>query len=195
MTAADVPSADLGWSDKARRHSRGIRDDAYVSKGAPASCAGVKGVPDVRRKTFAEADCPVARSLDQVGDWWSLLIVRDALDGVRRFGEFHRSLGLAKNVLATRLNTLVDHGILQTQPASDGSSYQEYVLTEKGESLRLVLAALRQWGQDHLFTADEHPPPLVDRTTGEPIARLKLTNQDGQELHPRQVGVSWTDRS
>ncbi|MGW7648989.1 winged helix-turn-helix transcriptional regulator [Streptomyces bobili] len=148
----------------------------------------------MRRKTFENADCPVARSLDQVGDWWSLLIVRDALDGVRRFGEFHRSLGLAKNVLAARLTTLVDHGILRTQAASDGTSYQEYVLTEKGESLRLVLAALRQWGQDHLFAPDEHPPPLVDRTTGEPIARLMLTSQDGQELHPRQVGVARTGR-
>ncbi|MEV5492593.1 helix-turn-helix domain-containing protein [Streptomyces bobili] len=148
----------------------------------------------MRRKTFSDANCPVARSLDQVGDWWSLLIVRDALDGVRRFSDFHRSLGLAKNILTTRLNTLVEHGILCTQPASDGSSYQEYVLTEKGESLRLVLAALRQWGQDHLFEADEHPPPLVDRATGEPIARLKLTTQDGQELQPRQVGVSQEGR-
>ena len=148
----------------------------------------------MRRKTFSDANCPVARSLDQVGDWWSLLIVRDALDGVRRFSDFHRSLGLAKNILTTRLNALVEHDILRTQPASDGSPYQEYVLTEKGESLRLVLAALRQWGQDHLFEADEHPPPLVDRATGEPIARLKLTTQDGQELHPRQVGVSQEGR-
>lgn len=89
----------------------------------------------------------------------------------------------------------MDHGILRTQAASDGTSYQEYVLTEKGESLRLVLAALRQRGQDHLFAPDEHPPPLVDRTTGEPIARLKLTGgQDGRELHPRQVGVARTGR-
>lgn len=148
----------------------------------------------MRRKTFTEADCPVARSLDQVGDWWSLLIIRDALDGARRFGEFHRSLGLAKNVLAARLSTLVAHGILRTQPASDGSAYQEYVLTEKGESLRLMLAALRQWGQDYLFAPDENPPPLVDRTTGEPIARLRLTSQDGRELHPSQVGLPRTER-
>jgi DNA-binding HxlR family transcriptional regulator len=141
----------------------------------------------VRRKTFADAACPVARSLDQVGDWWSLLIVRDALDGVRRFTDFQKSLGLAKNILAMRLSALVSHGILRMQPASDGSAYQEYVLTEKGESLRLVLAALHQWGEDYLFAPGEHPPALVDKASGEPVARLRLSTQDGHELRPSGV--------
>ncbi|WP_053756231.1 winged helix-turn-helix transcriptional regulator [Streptomyces sp. AS58] len=143
----------------------------------------------MRRTTFAEAPCPVARSLDQIGDWWSLLIIRDALDGVRRFSEFQKSLGLARNILSTRLAKLVSHGILRSQPASDGSAYQEYVLTEKGESLRLVIQALHQWGGDFLFTEDEQPPPLVEKVTGERVARLELTRSDGRVLHPGEVTV------
>ncbi len=76
-------------------------------------------------------ECPIARSLDEIGDWWSLLIIRDAFLGKRRFGEFQKSLGAAKNILTTRLRVLVDDGILTTVPASDGSAYQEYVLTRK----------------------------------------------------------------
>ena len=89
----------------------------------------------VQRTRLQDAECPVARSLDAIGDWWSLLIVRDAFDGLTRFGEFQRNLGMAKNILAARLRTLVAHGIFQVVPASDGSAYQEYVLTEKGQGL------------------------------------------------------------
>ncbi len=86
----------------------------------------------VKRTSLEGAECPIARSLDAIGDWWSLLIIRDALLGRRRFGEFQKSLGLAKNILTVRLRTLVDKGILKTAPASDGSAYQEYVPTPKG---------------------------------------------------------------
>ena len=74
----------------------------------------------------------MARALDAIGDWWSLLIIRDAFQGVRRFGEFERNLGVAKNILTARLRKLVAVGILEVAPASDGSKYQEYVLTKKG---------------------------------------------------------------
>src|SRR5271154_4427394 len=90
---------------------------------------------DMRRKNLDGAICPIARTLDVIGDWWSLLIVRDAFLGKRRFGEFQTSLGLAKNILSTRLRKLVSHGILEARPASDDSAYQEYALTEKGRSL------------------------------------------------------------
>ena len=84
----------------------------------------------VKRTSLEGADCPIARSLDAIGDWWSLLIIRDALLGRRRFGEFQKGLGLAKNILAARLRTLVDRGILETAPASDGSVYQEACLSD-----------------------------------------------------------------
>ncbi|AVH54758.1 transcriptional regulator [Streptomyces dengpaensis] len=143
----------------------------------------------MRRTALGAAPCPVARSLDQIGDRWSLLIIRDALDGVRRFNEFQKHLGLARNILSSRLAKLVSHGILRLQPASDGSAYQEYVLTEKGESLRLVLNALHQWGGDFLFTLDEEPPPLVKKSTGERVARLEMTLPSGRVLHPSEVTV------
>src|SRR5215813_12549754 len=76
----------------------------------------------VKRTSHKRASCPVARPLDAIGDWWSLLIIRDAFDGLRRFGEFRESLGVAKNILATRLRNLVAHGILEMVPASDGSA-------------------------------------------------------------------------
>ncbi|MFJ3307344.1 winged helix-turn-helix transcriptional regulator [Streptomyces sp. NPDC086549] len=143
----------------------------------------------VRRTAFTDAPCPVARSLDQIGDWWSLLIIRDALEGVRRFSEFQKHLGLARNILSARLAKLVSHGILRLQPASDGSAYQEYALTEKGESLRLVMYALHQWGGDFLFPQDEEPPPLVEKNTGERVARLEMTLADGRVLRPSEVTV------
>jgi DNA-binding HxlR family transcriptional regulator len=88
------------------------------------------------------------RCVDLIGDRWSLLIVRDAFDGMRRFGDFQRSLGVARNILSDRLKKLVDAGILAMQGASDGTAYQEYVLTTKGESLFPIVVALRQWGSN-----------------------------------------------
>ncbi|MFE0515243.1 winged helix-turn-helix transcriptional regulator [Streptomyces sp. NPDC058964] len=143
----------------------------------------------MRRTRFDDAACPIARSLDQIGDWWSLLIVRDALDGARRFTEFQKRLGLAKNILSARLSKLVAHGILRLEPASDGSAYQEYVLTEKGESLRLVLMALRQWGEDFLFAPDDRPLPHVVKASGKPLGPLEITHPKPRKLGPRDVEV------
>ena len=83
-------------------------------------------------KLLKDEPCPVARCVNLIGDRWSLLIVRDAFDGMRRFGDFQRSLGVARNILSDRLKKLVDAGVLELQDASDGTAYQEYVLTNKG---------------------------------------------------------------
>jgi DNA-binding HxlR family transcriptional regulator len=84
------------------------------------------------------SECPVARTLEAIGDRWSLMIIRDAFDDIRRFSEFQKSLGVAKNILASRLKTLVEVGVFDVRPASDGSAYKEYVLTDKGRrSFRL----------------------------------------------------------
>lgn len=112
----------------------------------------------MRHKCMKTADCPVARTLDLVGEWWTLLILRDALMGLRRFSEFQQSLGMAKNILSARLRKLVENGILEVQPASDGSAYHEYVVTEKGRSLGGVVQALREWGETHL-SGHESPRP------------------------------------
>lgn len=150
------------------------------------------GEPDkmVKRTSHKNASCPVARPLDAIGDWWSLLIVRDAFDGLRRFGEFQKSLGLAKNILSARLKNLVEHDILETVPASDGSAYQEYVLTRKGRGLFLLLVALRQWGEDFFFQPAEHHVALVDRATSQPVRKLELRAQDGRLLKPEDTIVT-----
>jgi DNA-binding HxlR family transcriptional regulator len=136
----------------------------------------------VKRTSLEKAECPVARSLDAIGDWWSLLIIRDALLGIRRFSEFQKNIGLAKNILAVRLRTLVDRGILKTAPASDGSSYQEYVLTPKGRGVFPVLVALRQWSEEFCGERDGFPTLLVDRTKGRPVRKLELRSADGRLL-------------
>src|SRR3954451_18290079 len=124
------------------------------------------------KRTSLEGDgCPIARSLDAIGDWWSLLIIRDALLGARRFGEFQKSLGLAKNILTVRLRALVERGILKTAPASDGSAYQEYVLTPKGRGVFPVLVALRQWSEEFSFASGECSTWLADRGTGRPVRK------------------------
>jgi DNA-binding HxlR family transcriptional regulator len=136
----------------------------------------------VRRTSFERADCPVARSMDAIGDPWSMLIIRDAMLGLRRFSEFQKNLGLAKNILTVRLRALVANGILKTEPASDGSAYQEYVLTPKGRGVFPVLVALRQWSEDFAFAPDELSNILVDRKSGRRVQKLELRSEDGRLL-------------
>jgi DNA-binding HxlR family transcriptional regulator len=136
----------------------------------------------VKRTSFEEADCPVARSLDMVGDWWSLLIVRDAFDGVRRFSDFQKGLGVSKGILAVRLRELVARGVLEMTPASDGTAYQDYMLTEKGRDLFPVIVALRQWGEHHCFLPGERHSMLVENETGKPVGRLELRSRRGRPL-------------
>lgn len=141
------------------------------------------------RNLPADEPCPVARSVDLVGDRWSMLIVRDAFDGICRFGDFQRSLGVARNILSDRLRKLVDAGILENQAASDGSVYQEYVLTAKGESLFPVVVALRQWGERHLFAKGEAHSQLVDKRSGRALARMAPQAGDGRVLRGADTEV------
>ncbi|GAA3118515.1 DNA-binding HxlR family transcriptional regulator [Kribbella aluminosa] len=133
----------------------------------------------VKRTRFDGESCPVARSVDAVGDWWSLLIVQDAFDGSRRFGDFQRSLGVAKNILSARLRALVDSGILEQVPAG---ARHEYVLTPKGEALFPVVVALRQWGEAFAFDANEPHSQLLDRRDRQPLRPLEVHAADGRLL-------------
>lgn len=103
-------------------------------------------------------ECPVARTLEAIGDRWSLMIIRDAFDDIRRFSEFQKSLGVAKNILAARLKTLVEVGVFDVRPASDGSAYKEYVLTEKGREIFPVVVSMRQWGE-RFCSSPKRPVP------------------------------------
>jgi DNA-binding HxlR family transcriptional regulator len=137
----------------------------------------------VKRRSLKGDYCPSARSLDVIGDWWSLLIVRDAFDGLARFGEFQKSLGIAKNILSERLRTLTARGILKTVPAADGGAHQEYHLTEMGRGLFPVMVSLRQWGEQYLFEPGEKHSRLVERDTGKAV-RLEIRTEDGRPIGP-----------
>ena len=104
--------------------------------------------PVMRHTSLAGMPCPVARSLDVIGEWWTLLIVRDAFLGARRFEDFKAPTGIADNILASRLKRLVDEGVLERRRYQERPERYEYLLTEKGKGLLPVLAALRKWGQD-----------------------------------------------
>jgi DNA-binding HxlR family transcriptional regulator len=141
----------------------------------------------MRRTSLKTANCPVARSLDVIGDWWSLLIIRDAFRGLRRFSQFQKSLGLARNILAARLRSLVADGIMELVPGANGSAYRDYVLTQKGRDLLPVLVALRQWGIKCFPDGAPWGTELVERGTGLPIRTLELRADDGRSLPPEAV--------
>ncbi|MBR0829592.1 helix-turn-helix transcriptional regulator [Bradyrhizobium manausense] len=138
----------------------------------------------VKRTSFEGDSCPIARALEAIGDWWSILIIREALFGKRRFGEFQTRLGMAKNILTVRLRALADHGILRIAPASDGSAYQEYVLTPKGRGVFPILVALRQWSEEFDDQPEEIATILVDREKGRPVRKLEMRAEDGRLLSP-----------
>jgi len=142
-----------------------------------------------KRNDLGHEPCPVARSIAVVGDRWSLLIVRDAFDGVRRFSDFQRSLGVARNILAERLRRLVEAGILETRPGINGGAHQEYVLTAQGQSLFPVVVALRQWGERHLFEQGEPHSQLVEKSTGRPLHFMAPQAADGRTVSPDDTEV------
>ncbi|MBV8481036.1 MAG: helix-turn-helix transcriptional regulator [Actinobacteria bacterium] len=129
-------------------------------------------------------DCSVARTLELVGERWTLLIIRDAFLGRRRFEEFQESLGIARNVLTDRLGKLVDHGIFERVRYQERPERYEYRLTEKGYDLRLALGALMQWGDEHLSPT---PPRKLRRTSDATPVRVAFVGVDGEPVAPRDV--------
>lgn len=119
----------------------------------------------MKRKPFGEMQCPIARSLERVGEWWSILILRDALNGLKRFDEFQRSLDIAPNMLTRRLRALVDAGLLERRLYQERPARHEYVLTNCGRDFRPVVIALLAWGNRH-FAPEGRAVSLVDRETG-----------------------------
>ena len=148
----------------------------------------------VKRVTQEDSLCGIARPMDAIGDGWSLLIVRDAFDGLRRFGEFQKSLCWSKNILAARLRHFGAHGVGGALPAPPSSPYQEYLLTEKGRGLFPVLVALRQWGESFFFARGEPHVRQVDRLTGRRLQRMVPLAQDGRALRPEDVEVRMPGR-
>lgn len=136
----------------------------------------------MQRKSFGNMQCPIARSLERVGEWWSILILRDAFYGLTRFDEFQKSLDIAPNMLTRRLNALVEEGLLERHLYCEKPPRYEYRLTQRGRDFRPVLLALLAWGNQHFApegasvvlldasTGKKADPVLVDATTGKKIS-------------------------
>ena len=135
----------------------------------------------MQRKTLNHAECPVARSLERVGEWWNILIMRDALHGLKRFDEFSRSLEIAPNMLTRRLNGLVDAGLLERQPYSQRPLRHEYVPTAKGEDFRVVLMAFVEWGNRH-YAPEGESVQIVERDSGRPLQLMMADIADGRPV-------------
>ena len=136
----------------------------------------------MQRKNIGVMECPVAKSLERVGEWWSILILRDAFYGLTKFDEFQKSLGIAPNMLSRRLNALVTEGLLDKVMYSEHPPRFEYHLTEIGLDFKPVLLTLLEWGNKHFVnegksvilkntkTGKEAVPVLVDSVTGQIIS-------------------------
>ena len=134
------------------------------------------------RKRFREANCSVAQSLDRVGDWWTMLIIRDAFNGTTCFSDFQSSLGVAKNILSQRLAALVKDGIFERIASKPGVERYEYHLTDKGRDLMPLLVALQQWGDKWVFGPNNEPIVVMDSAQRQPIAPLEVRAADGRVL-------------
>ena len=145
----------------------------------------------MQHKSFGDMQCPIARSLQRVGEWWSMLILRDASLGLTRFDQFQKSLGIAPNMLTRRLNSLVEAGLLERRRYSEHPPRHEYVLTEAGRDFRPVLWSFVAWGNKHFATEGpsviivdaktgaEADPVLVDRNTGRTLLPPEFRSAPG----------------
>jgi DNA-binding HxlR family transcriptional regulator len=140
----------------------------------------------MERKSFSDMACSVAQCLEVVGEWWSMLIVRDAFLGVTRFDDFQRRLGISRNILQQRLTHLVDNDVLARVPYSERPLRHEYRLTDKGRDLWPVLTAMRQWG-DAYSAPEGAPVELVHKACGEKATALLVCDHCGEQLDARSV--------
>jgi DNA-binding HxlR family transcriptional regulator len=141
----------------------------------------------MRKASFADMQCSIAQALEIVGEWWTLLIIRDAFLGVRRFDDFVDRLGISRNVLTTRLDTLVDAGVLERLPYDTGRGRYDYVLTDKGRALWPVMTTLRQWGDEWIVGEGNEPIQLEHRSCGHVTTAHLTCDACGEPLDARTV--------
>jgi DNA-binding HxlR family transcriptional regulator len=139
------------------------------------------------RTRFEDQNCSIAQALEVLGDWWTLLVVREAFLGTRRFADFEAQLGISKNILTARLAHLVEHGVLERVDAGVHGTRYEYVLTPMGKDLATVMTALRQWADRWIYGEGNEPVVLVDRRTGAPIPRVRIADDSGAPLQARDI--------
>ena len=141
----------------------------------------------VRKASFADMNCSVAQALEIIGEWWTLLILRDCFLGVRRFDDFVDRLGISRNILTSRLETLVESGLLERRPYDEARGRYDYVLTDKGRALWPVLVALRQWGDEWLLGTGNEPLLLEHRDHGHTTTARMTCDVCGEPLDARSV--------
>jgi DNA-binding HxlR family transcriptional regulator len=137
----------------------------------------------MQRKSFEGMQCPIARSLEHVGEWWSMLILRDAAQGLTRFDEFQKSLGIAPNILSRRLSNLVEAGLLERRQYSERPPREDYILTQRGQDFRPVLWAILAYGNRH-FAPEGESVMLVDRETGLRADPVLVDRVSGKVMTP-----------
>ena len=135
----------------------------------------------MQRKSFSEMQCPIARGLEHVGEWWSMLILRDAFRGLTRFDDFSDSLGIAPNMLTRRLTALTEAGLMERRRYSERPPRDEYVLTERGKDFRPVLLAMLSFGNKH-FPPDDREVRIVNTETGQPVDPLLVDPATGRRV-------------
>ena len=133
--------------------------------------------------------CPIARSLERVGDWWSILILRDAIHGLTRFDQFQESLGIAPNMLTRRLNQLVNTGLLERRLYNEHPARHEYLLTECGRDFRPVILSLLAWGNRH-FSPEGHSVVVLDTQTDTPADPVLVDRASGRPLSDSRFRVA-----
>ncbi len=141
----------------------------------------------MRKTSFVDMNCSVAQTLEIIGEWWTLLILRDSFLGIRRFDDFVQRLGISRNVLADRLDTLVDAGVLERRPYDEGRGRYDYVLTDKGRALWPVLVTLRQWGDEWVVGQGNEPLLLEHRDHGHLTTAHLACDTCGERLDARSV--------
>ncbi len=141
----------------------------------------------MRRTRFDRAPCPIARTTDLVGDWWTPVVLRNACFGMRRFEDFQRSLGVPRAILTRRLERLVAEGLLTREPYQPRPLRHEYRLTDKGRAFSDVLAAMWRWGEDWLWPSGEAPIVLVHRDTGRRIRPVVVDEETGERIEPNKL--------
>jgi len=141
----------------------------------------------MRKASFADMHCSIAQSLEIIGEWWTLLILRDAFLGIRRFDDFVERLGISRNVLTNRLDTLVDAGVLERRPYDEARGRFDYLLTDKGRALWPVMIALRQWGDEWVLGAGNEPLLLEHRDHGHLTTARMTCDVCGEKLDARSV--------
>jgi DNA-binding HxlR family transcriptional regulator len=143
----------------------------------------------MRRTRFHRWPCPIARSTDLFGDWWTPIVMREAFFGCRRFEQFQQRLGVSRATLGQRLNRLVDEGLLEKVPYQEKPVRYEYRLTDKGRAFFDVLAAMWRFGEDWLFRQGSGPVRLVDRETGDEIRPTVVDEATGRRIDLRRLKV------